>query len=205
MGPVPLRPASAGLCGRRAASPLPAPPHLLARSAPRQAAAKGAALPGSKQHGQLVEDRRTQHHDASTSGTAESIESAQASPASPRPGPRSKLYTLLGVSAAAGASVTSGIAASGWTEVILAATGSRPCCNRATFVNRLLWSSADGAFDFAGLGSTGSAIGVLASIVAFHELGHFVAARVQNIHVTKFAIGFGPVLLKYQVGQEHAT
>jgi membrane-associated protease RseP (regulator of RpoE activity) len=39
---------------------------------------------------------------------------------------------------------------------------------------------------------------VLAAIVGIHEAGHFAAARFQGIHVTKFAIGFGPPLLKYQ-------
>ena len=42
------------------------------------------------------------------------------------------------------------------------------------------------------------AISVLAAIVTIHELGHFIAARSQNIHVTKFSIGFGPALFKYQ-------
>ncbi|GMH42830.1 hypothetical protein BSKO_10749 [Bryopsis sp. KO-2023] len=46
--------------------------------------------------------------------------------------------------------------------------------------------------------SFAEAIGILAIIVAVHEAGHFLAARVQNIHVTKFAIGFGPPLIKYQ-------
>ncbi len=40
---------------------------------------------------------------------------------------------------------------------------------------------------------------MLAAIVAIHECGHFIAARAQGIHVTKFAIGFGPPLLSYQV------
>ena len=53
--------------------------------------------------------------------------------------------------------------------------------------------------DLRGPGSTLQAISVLAAIVTIHELGHFVAARSQNIHVTKFSIGFGPVLFKYQV------
>lgn len=43
------------------------------------------------------------------------------------------------------------------------------------------------------------AIAILGTIVAVHEAGHFLAARLQNIHVTKFAIGFGPPILKYQV------
>ena len=43
------------------------------------------------------------------------------------------------------------------------------------------------------------AVGVLAAIVGIHECGHFIAARAQGIHVTKFSIGFGPPLLSYQV------
>ena len=53
--------------------------------------------------------------------------------------------------------------------------------------------------DLRGPGSTLQAISVLAAIVTIHELGHFIAARSQNIHVTKFSIGFGPILFKYQV------
>ncbi|NJN03861.1 MAG: RIP metalloprotease RseP [Leptolyngbyaceae cyanobacterium RM1_1_2] len=43
-----------------------------------------------------------------------------------------------------------------------------------------------------------AAIAVLALLVFVHELGHFLAARLQGIHVNKFAIGFGPILLKYE-------
>jgi membrane-associated protease RseP (regulator of RpoE activity) len=43
-----------------------------------------------------------------------------------------------------------------------------------------------------------AAIAVLGILIAVHELGHFAAARLQGIHVNRFAIGFGPVLLKYQ-------
>lgn len=42
-----------------------------------------------------------------------------------------------------------------------------------------------------------AAIGVLAILIVVHELGHFSAARLQGIKVSKFSIGFGPVLLKY--------
>ena len=42
------------------------------------------------------------------------------------------------------------------------------------------------------------AVLILAGIVAFHELGHFIAARAQGIHVTKFSVGFGPKLLSYK-------
>ncbi|NEQ31969.1 MAG: RIP metalloprotease RseP [Leptolyngbya sp. SIO4C5] len=43
-----------------------------------------------------------------------------------------------------------------------------------------------------------AAIAVLAVLIFVHELGHFLAARLQGIHVNKFAIGFGPILLKYE-------
>lgn len=42
------------------------------------------------------------------------------------------------------------------------------------------------------------AVLILAGIVAFHELGHFVAARAQGIHVSKFSVGFGPKLLSFK-------
>jgi hypothetical protein len=51
-----------------------------------------------------------------------------------------------------------------------------------------------------GPASVVEALAVLAAIVTVHECGHFLAARLQNIHVTKFSIGFGPALLSYQVG-----
>lgn len=43
-----------------------------------------------------------------------------------------------------------------------------------------------------------AAIAVLGILIVVHELGHFGAARLQNIHVNKFSIGFGPILAKYQ-------
>lgn len=49
-------------------------------------------------------------------------------------------------------------------------------------------------------GSVLTAVGVLAAIVAVHEAGHFAAARLQGIRVTRFAVGFGPTIWKYQVG-----
>ncbi|GFR42073.1 hypothetical protein Agub_g2894, partial [Astrephomene gubernaculifera] len=52
--------------------------------------------------------------------------------------------------------------------------------------------------DPAQSGSVLSAVGVLAAVVAVHEAGHFAAARLQGIRVTRFAIGFGPTLLKYK-------
>ncbi|MBD1910158.1 MULTISPECIES: RIP metalloprotease RseP [unclassified Leptolyngbya] len=43
-----------------------------------------------------------------------------------------------------------------------------------------------------------AAIAVLALLIVVHELGHFLAARLQGIHVNRFSIGFGPILWKYQ-------
>ena len=43
-----------------------------------------------------------------------------------------------------------------------------------------------------------AAIAVLATLIVVHELGHFVAARSQGIHVNRFSVGFGPTLFKYQ-------
>ncbi len=43
-----------------------------------------------------------------------------------------------------------------------------------------------------------AAIAVLALLIVVHELGHFLAARLQGIYANRFSIGFGPVLLKYQ-------
>lgn len=54
---------------------------------------------------------------------------------------------------------------------------------------------------FSGLENSGSviqSIAVLAAVISVHEAGHFLAARLQGIHVTKFAIGFGPTLAKFQ-------
>ncbi|MEO0434068.1 MAG: RIP metalloprotease RseP [Cyanobacteria bacterium J06656_5] len=41
-------------------------------------------------------------------------------------------------------------------------------------------------------------ISVIALLIFVHELGHFLAARLQSIHVNRFSIGFGPILWKYQ-------
>jgi membrane-associated protease RseP (regulator of RpoE activity) len=35
-------------------------------------------------------------------------------------------------------------------------------------------------------------------LIVIHELGHFLAARLQGIYATRFSIGFGPVIWKYQ-------
>ena len=38
---------------------------------------------------------------------------------------------------------------------------------------------------------------MLTAIIIVHEAGHFLAAYLQGIHVSKFAIGFGPILAKF--------
>jgi hypothetical protein len=53
-------------------------------------------------------------------------------------------------------------------------------------------------FSLEGPGSVVEALAVLAAIIAVHESGHFAAARSLGIHVTRFAIGFGPVLWRYK-------
>ena len=55
-------------------------------------------------------------------------------------------------------------------------------------------------FDFGGLESAQSvmeAAAVLTAIIVVHESGHFLAAYLQGIHVSKFAVGFGPILAKF--------
>ena len=42
---------------------------------------------------------------------------------------------------------------------------------------------------------------VLGVLVAFHELGHFLAARWVGVKVLKFSLGFGPKLFGRQVGE----
>lgn len=51
--------------------------------------------------------------------------------------------------------------------------------------------------ELEGAQSVVEALVVLGTIVIVHETGHFLAARVQGIHVTQFAIGFGPVILRF--------
>lgn len=56
--------------------------------------------------------------------------------------------------------------------------------------------------DFAGFESAQSilvAAGVLTAIIIVHESGHFLAAYLQGIHVSKFAVGFGPILAKFNM------
>lgn len=52
-------------------------------------------------------------------------------------------------------------------------------------------------FDFGSFESVLQAAGVLTAIIVVHESGHFLAAYLQGIHVSKFAVGFGPILAKF--------
>ncbi len=46
-----------------------------------------------------------------------------------------------------------------------------------------------------------AAIAVLVILIIVHELGHFLAARLQGIYANRFSVGFGPILWKYQGSQ----
>ncbi len=41
-------------------------------------------------------------------------------------------------------------------------------------------------------------IGILALLILVHEAGHFAAARLQGIHASRFSLGFGPAIWRYQ-------
>lgn len=61
-------------------------------------------------------------------------------------------------------------------------------------------SCAISGFDFGNFESAQSvleAAAVLTAIIVVHESGHFLAAYLQGIHVSKFAVGFGPILAKF--------
>lgn len=51
--------------------------------------------------------------------------------------------------------------------------------------------------NFESVQSVLEAAAVLTAIIVVHESGHFLAAYLQGIHVSKFAVGFGPILAKF--------
>jgi membrane-associated protease RseP (regulator of RpoE activity) len=91
------------------------------------------------------------------------------------------------------------IATSTILENVLTTTGGLSLLGFAGLTSAIM------GFDIRGPESVLEALGVLAAVVGVHELGHFTAARLQNIHVTKFAIGFGPPLITYQGGEVEYT
>ena len=46
---------------------------------------------------------------------------------------------------------------------------------------------------------------ILGTLITIHELGHFTVAKLCNVKVNKFSIGFGPVLFKKQKGETEYT
>ena len=46
------------------------------------------------------------------------------------------------------------------------------------------------------------AVLILGGIILFHELGHFIFAKLSGIEVTEFSLGMGPRLLSFVKGEE---
>lgn len=67
--------------------------------------------------------------------------------------------------------------------------------NRIDFRTRAIGGFNYGSFE--GPQSVLEAAAVLTAIIVVHETGHFLAASLQGIHVSKFAVGFGPILAKF--------
>lgn len=78
-------------------------------------------------------------------------------------------------------------------------TESRKVLGHFTKLSSTLLLSISAVGRLEGAESVLRAVGVLAAIVTVHECGHFLAAYLQNIRVNKFAIGFGPMLLKFNL------
>ncbi|XP_050382383.1 probable membrane metalloprotease ARASP2, chloroplastic [Argentina anserina] len=80
-------------------------------------------------------------------------------------------------------------------DPFLSVKGGNPIRRRLKFR-----SCALPGFDYSNFESVQSvleAAGVLTAIIVVHESGHFLAAYLQGIHVSKFAVGFGPILAKF--------
>ena len=76
-------------------------------------------------------------------------------------------------------------------EAVAATTGATTVTTAAAAGGTILPSIV------AAVASPFGAIGVLAFIVLFHELGHYLAARYFGITVEEFSIGFGPKLFGF--------
>lgn len=46
-----------------------------------------------------------------------------------------------------------------------------------------------------------SSIFIIGTLIFVHELGHFLFAKLFNVEVTKFSLGFGPALLRFTLGE----
>jgi hypothetical protein len=55
-----------------------------------------------------------------------------------------------------------------------------------------LQAQADLVASLASGATSLSGAAVLCGVIAFHEMGHFLAAKVQGIRINDFSIGFGP-------------
>ncbi|XP_073155782.1 probable membrane metalloprotease ARASP2, chloroplastic [Henckelia pumila] len=92
---------------------------------------------------------------------------------------------------------------------VLGSSSSRFCSKTPFLCKNLIFRQgrrkkfttfAVSGLDFGGFESVQSvleAAAVLTGIIVVHESGHFLAAYLQGIHVSKFAVGFGPVLAKF--------
>uniref|UniRef100_A0A6N2MY99 PDZ domain-containing protein n=1 Tax=Salix viminalis TaxID=40686 RepID=A0A6N2MY99_SALVM len=73
-----------------------------------------------------------------------------------------------------------------------------PLFTRCPLRKRLDFRSwAVSGFDLGNFESVLEAVGVLTTFIGVHEGGHFLAAYLQVCHVSKFAVGFGPILAKF--------
>ncbi len=75
------------------------------------------------------------------------------------------------------------------SQGLLPAIPHRP---RAVTAVHGLQAQADLVASLASGATSLSGAAVLCGVIAFHEMGHFLAAKVQGIRINDFSIGFGP-------------
>lgn len=63
-----------------------------------------------------------------------------------------------------------------------------------------LIAAASQVVNWGAISHNAASLGMLALVVAVHELGHFIGARSQGIKVRDFSIGFGPSLVSFKKG-----
>ena len=59
------------------------------------------------------------------------------------------------------------------------------------------------AFDFSNVGTLLLFIVIIAFLIAWHELGHLLAAKKCNVYCYEYAIGFGPAIYKNKKKETH--